>query len=372
MPANTAPIIDADVHIHEPDADLAPYLEMPWRRALEAGPTSQSQRNARGERIFDTPGYYPLTPYDPMLGDFPEEEPHRVTSPDLLRSDLDGRGIDAAIVFTGRLLNAASTNDLAYAEALARSYNRYVAERWVAPARGIYAAIMAANQASIDAAREIERYAALDGFAAVYLPMAGNYPLWGDRSHDPIFAAAQEAGLPVVLQGATTVATVFPYQLHHLQSALAKQALSQPFGALANLTNMVATGVFARFPRLRVVVNDAGVGWLPLLLDRLDHFHPYLREEAPSLDPRPSDHLRGRVFVTTHPVRGADPTVLAACIQALGIPNVLFGSDWPHFDADSPDDVRALPLSDDATRQILGANALALFRLRAVAATALS
>lgn len=363
----TVPIVDADVHIHEPDADLAPYLEMPWRRALEAGPTSQTQRNARGERIFDTPGYHPLTPYDPMLGDFPEEEPHRVISPDVLRADMDRRGVDAALVFTGRLLNAASTNDLAYAEALARSYNRYVAERWVDPARGIYAAIMAANQDPVAAAREIERYAAVEGFTAVYLPMAGNYPLWGDRSHDPIFAAAQEADLPVVLQGATTIATVFPYQLHHVQSALAKQALSQPFGALANLTNMVATGVFARFPRLRVVVNDAGVSWLPLLLDRLDHFYPHLREEAPSLAPRPTDHLRGRVSVTTHPLRGSDPAFLAACIQALGASSVLFGSDWPHFDADSPDDARALPLPDDAKRRILGANALALFRLRRAA-----
>ena len=60
---------------------------------------------------------------------------------------------------------------------------------------------MAANQVPEEAAAEIHHYAGRPGFAAVYLPMAGNYPLWGDRMYRPIFAAAEAAGLPVVLQG---------------------------------------------------------------------------------------------------------------------------------------------------------------------------
>ena len=57
---------------------------------------------------------------------------------------------------------------------------------------------MAANQVPEDAAREIETYANVPGFAAVYLPLAGNYPLWGDRMYEPIFVAAESADLPVV------------------------------------------------------------------------------------------------------------------------------------------------------------------------------
>ena len=366
MSADVFPVIDADVHIHESYTELATYFEMPWRRALEgAGPLRETQRDAPGERFLDTPGSSPRTRYDPILSDFPEGQPHQITSPDVLRADLDRRGIDAAVVFTGRLLEAATSNDEHYAAALGRAFNRYLAQQWVNPARGIYAAIMAVNQAPEEAAREIAQYAGRDDFVAVYLPLAGNYPLWGDRMYEPVFAAAQEAGLPVVLQGALTVHSVFPYEFHHLPTALAKHALSQPFGALANLVHLLTTGTLARFPRLQVIVNDAGASWLPFVLDRLDHFYPFLRDEAPFLEPLPGDHARRQVYLTTHPVGApTNPAFLLACYDAIGIDHVLFGSDWPHFDADAPAQILALPLSSAAKRRVLGETAQELFRLR--------
>lgn len=362
-----APVFDADVHLHELDADLAPYFELPWRRVLEEGGlVREGARNVTGERLLDYPGYSPLTPYDPILGELPAEPPHRITGPDVLRADLDARGVAGALVFTGRLLRAATSNDPRYVAMLQRAYNRLLAERWVDPRKGIYAAIMAAHQVPEEAAEEIARYAADPGFAAVYLPTAGNYPLWGDRAHEPIFAAARDAGLPVVLQGGLTIHTVFPYELHHLPTALAKQALSQPFGALANLTSLIANGVLARYPDLKVVVNDAGLGWLPFLIERLDHFYPYLKDQVPHLDRPPSEDVRRQVYLTTHPL-GDDRAFAAACVAALGVEHVLYGSDWPHFDADAPDQARALPLSGEAKRKVLGDNAREVFRLMAPA-----
>ncbi len=274
-------VFDADVHIHEHDADLAPYMEEPWRRVLEGGATRGSGRDVGEERFLDVPGYHPLTQYDPNLGDYPPPDTVRLTTADGLREDMDARGVDAALLFTGRFLRAATSNDAAYCAALGRAYNRYLQEHWIDPKRGIYGAIMAVNQAPEEATEEIERCATVDGFIAVYLPGAGNYPLWGDRMYDPIFGAAERHGLPVIFQGAVTIHTVFPYQLHHMPTALAKQAISQPFGAIANLVSMVTTGVLSRFPRLRIVFNDAGLAWLPMIMERLDHVYPLLREETP-------------------------------------------------------------------------------------------
>ena len=357
-------VVDADVHIHETNSDLAPYFDPPWRRALEEGALrAGGARAVGGERFLDYPGYSPLSALDPILGELPDE-PHRITSADVLRADLDRRGVDVAVIYTGRLLRAATSNDCDYTAALGRAYNRCLAERWVDPSRGIYAAIMAANQVPEEAAEEIERYASKPGFAAVYLPSAGNYPLWGDRDYDPIFAAAQDANLPVVLQGAFTIHTVFPYQLHHLPTALAKQTLSQAFGALANLISMVTTGVLTRFPRLKIVFNDAGITWLPLALARLDHYYPYLREEVPFLESQPSDVVRRQVYLTTHPLEGSEnPRFLIACLEAIGLDHVLFGSDWPHFDASSPQQILDMPLVEEAKRGILVENARALFAL---------
>lgn len=358
-------VIDADVHIYERDGDLAPYFDQPWRQVLEQGGlTREGARNVTAERFLDLPGSSPRTIYDPILVPLPTSEPVRLATADALRADLDRRGIDAAIIFTGRLLRAATSNDYHYISALQRAFNRYLAERWVDPSRGIYAAIMAANQLPEEAADEISCFARVPGFVAVYLPLAGNYPLWGDRGYDPIFAAAQAADLPVVLHGTTTVHTVFPHELHHLPTALAKQTLSQAFGAIANLVNLVTSGVVARFPRLQVVVADAGLAWLPLVRTRLDHYFPYLRDEAPFLEPRPSEAIRRQVYLTTHPLEGvASPSLFAAFLEEIGPDHLLFGSDWPHFDATTPEQIRQLPISDESRRQILGANARALFRL---------
>lgn len=359
----SSPVFDADVHIHEMDADLTPYFELPWRKVLEDGALArQGARSIRGERLLDVLGYWPYTSYDPILADFPEAEPRRLTSPDLLRADLSERGTTGALVFPGRLLRAATSTDELYVRAMARAYNRFLAERWVDPGNGIFAAIMAANQVPEDAAREIETYASVPGFAAVYLPLAGNYPLWGDRMYEPIFAAAESADLPVVFQGGITVHTIFPYQLHHLPTALAKQALSQPFGAIANLVHLVTTGVFARHPGLRFVFNDVGLSWLPLVVERLDHFFPYLKEEVPFLNAAPGEAIRRQVYLTTHPLTSTlSGHVLAACIEAIGADHLLFGSDYPHFDANTPADVDALPLTDEAKRGILNENARAVF-----------
>jgi uncharacterized protein len=277
------------------------------------------------------------------------------------------RNVSSGLVFPGRLLRAAQSTDELYVANLMRAYNRYLKEQWVDPKRGIFGAIMAANQVPDEAVSEIQRYAGVPGFVAVYLPTAGNYPLWGDRMYWPIFAAAEEAGLPVVLQGALTIHTVFPYQLHHLPTALAKQTLSQPMGAIANLVSLVTTGVLARFPRLRIVVNDVGIGWLPYVVDRLDHFYPHLRDDVPELTRRPSEYIREQLYLTTHPLEG-DASLFEVSLGFLGSDHVLFGSDWPHFDADSPEQVEALPLTADLKRRILADNARQLFRLKGPAA----
>ena len=58
---------------------------------------------------------------------------------------------------------------------------------------------------------------------------------------------------------------------------------------------------------------------------------------------------------------GEAPAFARACLDSLGVDHVLFGSDWPHFDADAPSAVLDLPLSDEAKQKVLGANAMAVY-----------
>lgn len=355
MPAESR-IVDCDVHIHEYPPDLAPFIEMPWRRVLETTKVN--------ERWLDVPGYSPLTALDPLLGDFPGPPPHLVTSAEILREDLNQRGIAAALIFTGQWLGIAGTQDEPYATAVMQAHNRYLQERWIDPARGLYAPVMAVPQNPGAAAAEIERYADQPGFAAVWLPVGNMWPLWGHRQYDPIMAAAEAAGLPVVLHGHTVIGSLFPFQLSNYDTALAKEALAQPLAAITTLVNIVTTGVLARYPQLKVIYPEAGIGWLPFITWRLDQRYHDLRAEVPFLTERPSDYIRRSVYVTTHKLEQPDdPASLTAMIQAIGgADRVLFASDWPHYDADAPAGLDRLHLTDADRQRILSENARGLLK----------
>jgi predicted TIM-barrel fold metal-dependent hydrolase len=110
---------------------------------------------------------------------------------------------------------------------------------------------------------------------------------------------------------------------------------------MANLTSMVTTGVFARFPDLKVVFAECGVSWLPFLMWRLDHQYQWLRHELPFYSEKPSWYLRHQVYETTHGLGEVDdPQTLAALIASVGGPDrLLFATDWPHYDAERVDRV---------------------------------
>jgi predicted TIM-barrel fold metal-dependent hydrolase len=351
------PIIDVDVHIHEDQAELAGFAEGSLQQALQWAP--------HDEFWLDAPDYSPLTVYDPPISDTPERAIHVVRTRQELRIDLDNRGIDAAIIFSGRLLNMALRPEPSYPLSVMRAYNRYVQELWLQPADGIFGAIMVVPQDPEASAREIAHYGGTPGFAAVYLPMASVDPLWGHPQYDPIYAAAEAADLPVVLHGYTQVHSVYPYQLEHVDTALAKQLLAKPFGTMANFASIVTGGALARFPRLKVVFTECGIGWLPYMLGRLDRQFTWTRAEVPFYPSEPSAHVLPHIYLTTHSLElPLSPDYLEPMLAAWNLADrLVFASDWPHFDADSVERVAGLSIPEEWKRKIFCRNALEAFRL---------
>lgn len=341
MPADR--VFDADVHLHERPADLAPFCEMPWRRALE-GDTGP-------ERWLDVPGYSALTPLDPLMGDFPETDLHQVTTPDQMRADLDARGVSACLMLTDRFVGLGATGDRDYAIAIAGAYNRYLRERWLDPARGLHGAVLLPGQDPDIAADELRAHARAPGVAAAMLSLVNVMPFYGDPFYDPIYAAAAETGLPIVFHGATVYGNVFPYQLQHYDTATARAALSQPLGAIAHLTSLVTSGAFQRHPRLKVLFCEAGLRWLPFVRDQVAAQRRYLPREAVD------EGWINRVWTTTHPLAGDLPRL----VEEVGPDRVLFASDWPHYDRAEPSTLDTLPPA--ARELLLSGNARQLLRL---------
>ena len=350
-------VVDVDVHIHESPAALAPYIEMPWRKTLEHLATVPA-------RYLDIPGFAPNISLWPSFPQSGGDRRNTVTSAVQMRQDLDELGVDIGVLFPDHLLSHAALKQEDYAVALARAYNRWLVEEWLTQDNGLKGAIIAPHHNPVAAADEIRRYAAHPHVAAVYLPTCCVDPLYGNRRYDPVFAAAQEAGLPVMLHSVTVVYPVFPFNLNGFETMFATHLLAHPLALIANLVSMMETGVPERFPELKIAFAEGGVGWVPWIMLRMDKEYAERRREVPVLKDRPSSYVR-RMFFATQPIEEPEHLADMATLLTLfgGEDSVVFASDWPHHDFDHPSKVLQIPLSDETRRKIMGQNAMRLLRL---------
>jgi predicted TIM-barrel fold metal-dependent hydrolase len=126
----------------------------------------------------------------------------------------------------------------------------------------------------------------------------------------------------------------------------------------SQLLSMISEGVFTRFPKLKVVLLGAGIGWVPSFLWRGTKEWRALRREVPWVDRSPAQILRDHVRISCQPLDAPpDPNDLATLLEMIGCDDMLlFATDWPHWRFDGtealapglPDDMRARLLRDNA------------------------
>jgi predicted TIM-barrel fold metal-dependent hydrolase len=164
----------------------------------------------------------------------------------------------------------------------------------------------------------------------------------------------------------TLVSPAFPCQIDQFENHFGRQVISHAFGMMSNLVSIMHTGVPARFPKLRFVFTEAGVGWVPFLMWRLDRYFREYRRMVPFLERPPSEYLKERMWFATQPVEEPeDPMHLVETIRHYDHEGkrTLFASDWPHHDFDHPRAIKNMPMSDEMKSRILGGNAIELFKL---------
>ena len=128
------------------------------------------------------------------------------------------------------------------------------------------------------------------------------------------------------------------------------------------LNSLIAEGVFVEFPRLKVVLMESGVTWLPGWMWRADKTWRGVRAEVPWLEKSPAEYAREHVRLTVQPF-DAPPRAdqLQHIIEEIGSDEMLlFSTDYPHWHFDGKD---ALPdgLPDQLLRKILVDNPLATY-----------
>jgi uncharacterized protein len=338
-------VIDTDVHemIGDP-AEFIQYVAEPWRSRIHVD-------NWMGISI---PYSWPTTgglaredarPKNPML---------RAGS-DLgmmAEQHLDHFNVGKAIL-TGLLYPSEFRTQPEFATGIATAYNDWLIDKWLAKDDRLLGSVCVAIQNPEQAAREIDRVGQHEQMVQVILPVV-SHDVFGRDYYHPVYAAAERNNLAVGFHQGANVETAVGLPPYYVEWHTAIEQAWQ-----SQLIGLVAHGVFEKFPDLRVAMIESSWTWLPHLMWRFDHNFRSLRREIPWVKRLPSDTFRERVKFTTQPMEIAEnPEHLMQMFDMVGNDEFLmFSSDYPHWDFDSPE--RSLPtsFSPELREKILYGNA---------------
>jgi predicted TIM-barrel fold metal-dependent hydrolase len=351
----TAPrLIDCDVHSNIPPAELARRLPQRWQRMVEEyglrAPISNAYVATRPRAAASRTDTWPPG------GGAPGSDMAFVRE-----QLLDRWEIDVAILNPIDALGYGAQVP-ALSEHLFRALNDWTAEAWLDADPRFRSTMCVPFEYGSMAVKEIERLAADDRFVSVMMVVAPREPL-GHRRYWDVYEAAEANDLPVVIHvggiGNSTVTGAGWYSYYFEDHMAGSHAMA------TQMMSLVCQGVFERFPKLKIVLEEGGLAWAPPLLWALDSAWDQLRGEVPQLDRKPSEIVREHFWFTTQPMDEPDaPGHMAKVLAHLGMDDrIMFATDYPHWDFDAPDHALPRGLSDEVRTAIFAGNATELFGL---------
>lgn len=340
------PIIDTDIHeTFTSLQDLVPYLQQPWRGLIE-----------RGAWVGMPPplaywGSHGVMRADALLASgAPAGSSYEV----LKEQVLDLYPITQGIL-TAQLSPGVMPGQFEFAAALASAYNDFVVEHWLPRDPRLFSSLHVTPQDPQAAVREIERLGDHPQIVQVMLPIGKR--AYGDPFYHPIFAAAERHNLVIALHHHGEVHGALGQERYYIE-----WHVNVPQGAMSQVTSLVVNGVFEKFPSLRFAILESGYSWLPHVMWRLDQNYRSLHQEIPWVRSLPSLHIRERIKFSTQPVEDISPENWLRLIDMLDSDRMLmFATDYPHWDFDSPQHAIPSALPAALRRRIFYENAQELY-----------
>lgn len=325
-------VVDVDFHITDDRTDIAPYLPEPfdqlmgypeWTTVEVYAPNEKvSHSFASGRQVSDL-----AKDVDVLDGEAIRNGMGRVSAESVLLTPTGA--LNLGCVFNDQL-----------AAALATAYNEMVSSEY-GHLGGVYSPILVAPQRPEKAADEIAQRSDDDLFKAVLLPSGGVSPMLGDRKYWPIFEAAEDRGLPVVLHASTgTAVHHFPAIFEGMSHPFEQQSFTQPMIQMSHFTSLLMQGVPEVFD-LDIVFQEASLGWVPYMMHRIDHEYAIMEEDAPMLTKQPSEYVRDDFYFTSQPFEGlTSPGYARWILETIHADQtLLYASSYPHSAADHADEL---------------------------------
>jgi predicted TIM-barrel fold metal-dependent hydrolase len=382
-------IIDADTHVTEP-ADLwtsrVPSRLRDRVPRVEWDPQRQEQAWYIGDQWINSVGITAIAgykdPYPAHPARYEDAHPGAYDANARL-AYMDSLGIWAMVLYPnvggfgnqvfGRL------DDSEAKLACVRAYNDFLID-WASADRRRLIPVMSLPFWDVQASvAEVQRCAKLGHRGVLFTgePHSFGHPLLASPHWNPLWAAAQDCGLSVSFHiGSTDFGDEFSPARIEVEGYAATSARAGAKLFMLNgshVLDLLFSGILERYPRLRFVSVESGVGWLPFLLESADYQFKAMavRKERSDFKLLPSEYFRRQVYACCW----FETLTSDAVLDRIGVENVMFETDFPHPTSIYGDDVhrtieaKLKTLSDAARRRVLWENAATLYGIEAPAAS---
>ncbi len=356
-------IVDIDSHVGDDKnwPEIMEYIEDP---VIHDAAYAFGDGSKRGAFLNNTPGLqwqnvWGRIPHGQGLKEKIEDDgtPREIV---LARKCIDEMGLDYQVMFPNALLFLGMHPVPEMEIHLATAYNRWLVERVLPEDKRVKAMLYLPFNNPEEAEKTVKRFLGKPGVAGFLVTSSRHKPVHSNE-YMRLYAMLEEAGQVLGFHTHLNWQDEYTKQLNRF---ISMHAISFVLCNLVHLTNWVINGLPERFPKLNVMWIESGIAWLGFIAQRLDHEYMMRTSEAPLLKKLPSEYMRD-MFYTTQPMERGNEALLAATMDSVNASTqMLYASDWPHWDFDLPSVIWDLPFLDDtAKRNILGYNAARIFNL---------
>jgi predicted TIM-barrel fold metal-dependent hydrolase len=267
--------------------------------------------------------------------------------------------------FCGQTFLEATDKELALV--CVKAYNDFMVDEWAGESGGrliplclipLWDPHVAADEVRRNAARGVRAVAFSELPAALGLPSIHDR----DRHWDPFFAACNDTGTVICMH----IGSSSQVPITSLDAPTVVQMSLTTINSQLSMADWLLSGLFARFPDLRIAYSEGQLGWMPYLWERLDTLwrkKNYATEWDPSITEPPSSYVHGHVWGCFF-----EDDFAVTVRDVIGVDMITFETDYPHQDSTWPDTKayteRVLGgLTSDEIHRIVRGNAIDLFDL---------
>jgi len=343
MARNGYKIFDADTHVR-PDATLLlPYLSAAARQKLAQyeeyqtlnkdgattylmGERSYKRRLGLADDATPQKNEY-MSGYKRHQHGKPNPLCER--DPAVRIKDMDCEGIDVNLMLPSGWFGCWTTIDDAELEsAVYQAYHRWMADYCGAFPRRLKGVIAVAARDIAGSLKELHRAAKEDWPLAVFVYAPYQFPL-DHPDLEPVWKAAADHDLSIALHTFTVMPPYAPGGLDTWDNLWLQRSAAHPWCGQRNMASILGAGIMDRYPNIRVGTLEAGHGWLPSWVNRLEEHTKLCPEALPPLKQSIRGYVTGGRYFQSIEISEGE-AITQGVIDLLGPDILMFGSDYPH------------------------------------------